>query len=316
MVKHVSSTINDFDVSALKEKIAASLGQGSSKCDDSFAMPGCECLLSSLPGYSEFEKADLGILTPTDVWYGEGSQDVRWVPYKNLNASTLIDSKNVALYDPVKESDANKTASNSPPPAANLPLELSKLFTTYKSREEFNKTLSFMRNKHIIVYGSSLDREMMQMFCNDHEHKLYEDGKQFMLEHHRHAYCHFEDYNFTISSAMHFGLHQTSWWHGGDHLSFGTETEDRVESVVVPLAEKFGKPDLLVFSSGLWGELQLSVELMESFTAELIPSLAADLNFFRGIEMRKDPTVAKSTYLPVSYERLMWQRARLAHVIE
>lgn len=176
------------------------------------------------------------------------------MPYKNLNSSTISDPENIASYDPVKESDANKKASDSPPPASNLPVELSKLFKTYKRREEFKETLEFMRNKHIMVYGSSLDREMTKMFCNDHEHSPYEGGKQFVYAHHRHAYCHFEDYNFTISSAMHFGLHQTSWFHGDDDPSIGTHVEDRLETVVMPLVDKLGKPDLFVFSSGLWGE--------------------------------------------------------------
>jgi len=42
----------------------------------------------------------------------------------------------------------------------------------------------------------------------------------------------------------------------------------------------------------------------------------ADLMFFNKIERLRDPKFTRSMYLPVSYERLMWQRSRLAEVIE
>jgi len=108
-----------------------------------------------------------------------------------------------------------------------------------------------------MLNACSLDREMTKMFCNDHEQFTkpnYSGGKLYEYAHHRSAYCHFADYNFTLSSTMHFGLHQSDWFHGDDDPKIGTHVEDRLESVVLPLAEKFGKPDLFVFSSGLWGE--------------------------------------------------------------
>ncbi|KAK9895615.1 hypothetical protein P389DRAFT_170324 [Cystobasidium minutum MCA 4210] len=268
VVKHVTSSINDFDVASLKEKIT-SFGQSKTTCDDPFAMPGY-------------------------IWYGPKSQDVRWVPYKYLDQSQIADSNDVELYDPEKESQANKTAMNTPPDADKLPLEFSKLFKTSQRRKDNAEALEFMRNKHIMIYGSSLDREMTKMFCNDHEHEAQDgdEGKAFVYAHHRHTYCHFKDYNFTLSSAMHFGLHQTKWFHGDDDPKIGVTIEQRLDSVVSPLVDKFGKPDLLVFSSGLW-----------------------DLMFFNKIERRKDAKYSRSWYRPVSYERLMWQRSRLAEVV-
>lgn len=53
---------------------------------------------------------------------------------------------------------------------------------------------------------------------------------------------------------MHFGLHQSTWFRGEDEPEMGVTIEQRLDSVVKPLVEKFGKPDLLIFSSGLWGE--------------------------------------------------------------
>lgn len=97
------------------------------------------------------------------------------------------------------------------------------------------------------------------MFCNDHEQspkQHYTGGKLYEYAHHRSAYCHFEDYNFTLSSVMHYGMHQTTWFRGEDAEpeKMGITAEDRLDNVVVPLTEKFGKPDLFIFSSGLWGE--------------------------------------------------------------
>lgn len=91
----------------------------------------------------------------TDIWYGPKSQDVRWVPYKYLDQSQIADSNDVELYDPEKESQANKTAMNTPPDADKLPLEFSKLFKTSQRRKDNAEALEFMRNKHIMIYGSS-----------------------------------------------------------------------------------------------------------------------------------------------------------------
>jgi hypothetical protein len=89
---------------------------------------------------------------------------------------------------------------------------------------------------------------MVKMFCTDHEHT----GEVYTMQHHRHVYCHFEDYNFTLTAAHHFGLHQSTWFWGDDVTSAGIHVEDRLEKVVKPLTEKFGDPNLIIF--GLWGE--------------------------------------------------------------
>jgi hypothetical protein len=91
----------------------------------------------------------------TDIWYGKGHQDVRWVPYKNLDPESIGDPNDITLYDPEKETKVNKTAIESPPDPELLPLELSKLFKTVKRRTDNHEALEFMRNKHIMVYGSS-----------------------------------------------------------------------------------------------------------------------------------------------------------------
>lgn len=95
------------------------------------------------------------------------------------------------------------------------------------------------------------------MFCTEHQHgdEHNNGGKYYAYTHAHHTYCHFKDYNFTVSTAQHFGLHQTDWFHGEDDPEMGVTIEQRLDAVVKPLVDKFGKPDLFVFSSGLWGEL-------------------------------------------------------------
>lgn len=44
-------------------------------------------------------------------------------------------------------------------------------------------------------------------------------------------------------------------------------------------------------------------------------TIPTDLMFFNKIERNRDPKFTRSMYLPVSYERLMWQRSRLAEVV-
>jgi len=53
---------------------------------------------------------------------------------------------------------------------------------------------------------------------------------------------------------MHFGMAQAPWHRGGDKQSKAASFEDRIDQVFKGMAERDGKPDLLVFTSGLWGE--------------------------------------------------------------
>ena len=72
-----------------------------------------------------------------------------------MEESQIANPEDIELYDPEQESKANKTAMDFPPDADKLPLEFSKLFKTSKRRQENADVLEFMRNKHIMVYGSS-----------------------------------------------------------------------------------------------------------------------------------------------------------------
>jgi len=53
---------------------------------------------------------------------------------------------------------------------------------------------------------------------------------------------------------MHFGMAETTYHRGGDKFSKEHNFEDRVDQIFTKMAEKDGKPDLLVFTSGFWGK--------------------------------------------------------------
>lgn len=56
-----------------------------------------------------------------------------------------------------------------------------------------------------------------------------------------------------LLGQMHFGMGEAPWFHGGDKVSKAITFEDRVDQIFTSMAEKDGKPDLLVFTSGFWG---------------------------------------------------------------
>lgn len=126
-------------------------------------------------------------------------------------------------------------------------VEYSKLFRTSASRQAAGPTLAFLQNKHIAILGSSLDREAVRHFCDAHQ------GAQKRDVRHRYTICHWPDNNFTLSLWHSYGLHQTSWWGGADAAENGKILEDRLDRVFIPETQETGQPDLLIFSSGLWG---------------------------------------------------------------
>lgn len=182
----------------------------------------------------------------TDIWYGQHLNDIRWIPYRAIDDLAVpLDARR---FDPESSPPRPDTAEDSPP-SVQQAVEFSKLFRKEKARSSDNQ-LEFMRDRHIAILGSSLDREMVKMFCHHH------DGAERYYKHHRYMYCHFKDYNFTLSQWMHFGVHQSDWFHGDDNAtdpSIGTQIEHRIDNLFVPLAKQYGQPALLLFTSGLWG---------------------------------------------------------------
>ena len=173
-----------------------------------------------------------------------------WVPYRDMD-TFMIDNATTA-FNPETNTGILKKAL--PPAASDLPLQYSKMFSRTTTQNSSSSELEFMRNKHVTILGSSLDREAVRMFCRRHE------GSSGMNEvHHRYIWCNFPSYNFTLSYWHHFGLHQSNWYKGDDTVQAGITIEQRLDRVFLPLANQLGKPSLLIFTSGLWGRQQIAL---------------------------------------------------------
>lgn len=85
-----------------------------------------------------------------DIWYGDHRFDARWVPY-NAFPEDILRKNASKLFDP-ESTDAR--AGNNAPHEDQLPVHLTKLFSQKKVRTN-NSDLEFLRNKHIVVLGSS-----------------------------------------------------------------------------------------------------------------------------------------------------------------
>lgn len=85
-----------------------------------------------------------------DIWYGDHRFDARWVPYNNFQEDILRKNASQTL-DPEK---IGQRAGKQAPHEKELPTHFTKLFSQKKVRAN-NKDLEFLRNKHIVVLGSS-----------------------------------------------------------------------------------------------------------------------------------------------------------------
>jgi len=86
----------------------------------------------------------------TDMWYGDHRFDARWVSYDSF-------PEDVLRQDAAKSIDPEKTGprpAKEAPHIDQLPTQYTKLFSQKKLRTN-NTDLEFLRNKHIVVLGSS-----------------------------------------------------------------------------------------------------------------------------------------------------------------
>lgn len=117
---------------------------------------------------------------------------------------------------------------------------------TAESRKQHASDLEFLRDRHFSSIGSSLDRSATEAFCSQH-------NATFAKESHGDSHCHFADLNFTFSTYVTFGMHQSDWYTGYDFPENGKLFEDRINRKYTELVEAYGQPTLLLFTSALWG---------------------------------------------------------------
>lgn len=155
-------------------------------------------------------------------------------------------TEDVSQYDPEEHYDAFRDRAL-PSQYSKGHESLSELFRTHASRQKHETQLEFMRNKHVVSLGSSLDRNGVIGFCRTHQGC----EETFMGNHHAARY-HFADLNFTISFWFHYGVHNSSSWHRGqDPVSAGLTVEQRMDKVFKPFMRRYGRPDMLLFSTGV-----------------------------------------------------------------
>lgn len=85
-----------------------------------------------------------------DIWYGKHRFDARWVSYKDF-PEDVLQANASQLLDPVKmKAEPGPEA----PHIDRLPMQYTRLFSQAHVRKN-NSALEFLRNKHIVVLGSS-----------------------------------------------------------------------------------------------------------------------------------------------------------------
>lgn len=258
----LSEAVNDDNINKIKMKRPFFLGP---------LMPSRPCYDNwSMPGY---------------IWYGPRSREIRWIPYSQFDRLQFNDTDS---FEPEHHYEAFKNPSL--PESLAQTTQYSELFRTKASRMANQETLRFMRNKHVISLGSSLDRNGVIGFCQTHE------GCQTLdLGRHRAARYHWPEFNFTLSYWFHFGLHESDWHHGDDDPANGLTFEERLEKVFRPLKEKYGRPNMVIFSTaGLW-----------------------DLYYTRGLDQKHVPANQAERVMvdPLTPNQLLWHRTRFIEVV-
>lgn len=86
----------------------------------------------------------------TDIWYGDHRFDARWISYNDFQDDVL-------RPEAAKTIDPEKTGprpGKEAPHLSELPPHFTKMFSQKAVRKD-NPDLEFLRNKHIVVLGSS-----------------------------------------------------------------------------------------------------------------------------------------------------------------
>jgi hypothetical protein len=114
-------------------------------CEDPWATPGCTFCLPSI-----ISTHLLILRLHADIWYGDHRFDARWISYKDF-------PEDVLRKDASKSIDPEKTGprpAKAAPHLNQLPIQYTKAFSQKKIRAN-NTDLEFLRDKHIVVLGSS-----------------------------------------------------------------------------------------------------------------------------------------------------------------
>ncbi|GAA5865960.1 hypothetical protein JCM8547_002897 [Rhodosporidiobolus lusitaniae] len=217
---------------------------------------------------------------------------------------------------------------------------MSKLYGIQMGYQTNMSELEFMRDRTIVIFGDSVDRDHNEHFCgltggylemiND-THPLnppYPPGREIPPEGYasfmtglrewpnyaqsRPFVCHIDKFNFRILNVFHYGFRPlTDMIQGHPHFYPPALVEDRFDQIIIPLvanlAAKYGTspvPDILSIAPGFWGILRQSVEdgRLE----------------YEEVQAGKDASQAKAehdVWRPMSEEKRRWNEQRISEIL-
>lgn len=115
--------------------------------------------------------------------------------------------------------------------------------------------LNWIKNKTVILFGDSHDRNNVAEFCSQHSTKT--SGSRFEVPGgHLKSKCVLPDMNFTLVGWFHYGMaeDEQEWYMGAEARPISVES--RLQQLFLPdLKTTTGHPSLLILNSAFWGEL-------------------------------------------------------------
>ncbi|KAM0751854.1 hypothetical protein T439DRAFT_220717 [Meredithblackwellia eburnea MCA 4105] len=182
-------------------------------------------------------------------------------------------------------------------PASCQPVDYASQIWMYQGGEmDLTKDLEHLRNKTVVIFGDSVDRDHNEHFCGFARGRLemiganhpwappYPKGeelppveyKDFLTglrqwpsyDQSRPYICHVDTLNLRILNVFHYGFRgYTKWISTHPHYYPPAAIEDRFDQILVPLMKTISQtygvpevPDILSIAPGFWGLLRLSVE--------------------------------------------------------
>ncbi|GAA6027093.1 hypothetical protein JCM8097_006106 [Rhodosporidiobolus ruineniae] len=203
--------------------------------------------------------------------------------YGVLNVNTSVPSEN--MWQPIAAPDDCQ------------PVDfLSLLYRAQSGDASVLSDLEFARNRTVVIFGDSVDRDHVEHFCqfvngfhemigDDHElSPPYPEGQEVPPEGYQNYFtgerkwpnyhqsrpfvCHVHSLDFRVLNVFHYGFRgETDFIVHHPHFYPPASVEDRFDQIVVPLmsalSTKYGVsavPSILSIAPGFWGLLRQSVE--------------------------------------------------------
>ncbi|KAL8280436.1 hypothetical protein RQP46_007084 [Phenoliferia psychrophenolica] len=203
-------------------------------------------------------------------------------------------------------------------------------------------TLESLRNRTVLIFGDSVDRDHNEHFCNfvggfiemiGNNHPLspaYPEGQELPPEDYldyiqnkrmwpdnpqsRPHICHVFRLNLRFVNVFHYGFRgYTHWMAMHPHYYPPASIEDRLDQIVIPLLANIAKqyntspvPDIVSIAPGFWGILRLSYETQRIRDAAIA---AGNTTFLEGYAKH-------DVWNNMKEDQRDWMEGRIQEVIE